>query len=316
MNTVPLVSVIIPTYNCFYYLPKAIRSIVNQNISNIEIIVIDDGSTDESWVWLCKESTKHPQIKPYQTCSIGPAAARNYALDIATGEYTAFLDADDYWLPGKLQAQIDFHKSHPTIVLSFTNYLHVDLENRNLGDCFGFWPFFSKTRNQSTHYEILKNPTPIIYSENVIGTSSVMASTKAIRDSGKFDITLLSAEDWDMWLRLSQYGQVGFTNNISMIYLMRPDSESSNHYLRIQYMKKILDKYRRKISLYSFKYILSAYGRLACAYAEYYLHQKKPIKALLAHIIATILTPSPRMFKATLSNGIKILFHPKQNLNE
>ncbi|MEH6450597.1 MAG: glycosyltransferase family 2 protein [Oleispira sp.] len=306
MHTTPLVSVIIPTYNCFKYLPKAISSIFEQNIHNIEIIIIDDGSTDETWDWLCKESAKHPQIKPYQTRSIGPSAARNYALNVATGEYTAFLDADDYWLPGKLQAQIDFHKSHPDIVLSFTNYLHVDLKHNDLGDCFGFWPSFSKIHTQSTHYEILKNPTAIIYSENVIGTSCVMVSTRTIQDCGKFDVTLLSAEDWDMWLRLSQLGQVGFTNDIGMIYLMRPDSESRNYYLRIQYMKKILDKYRGDISIYNVRHILSAYGRLACAYAEYYLHEEKPIKALLPHILATILTPSTRMFKATLANGIKI----------
>lgn len=65
-----------------------------------------------------------------------------------------------------------------------------------------------------------------------------MLSTKTIQDCGKFDVTLLSTVDWDMWLRLSQLGQAGFTNDIGMIYLMRPNSESRNYYLRIQYMKK------------------------------------------------------------------------------
>lgn len=309
MKITPIVSIIIPTYNCIEYLPRAIKSVFEQNISNIEIIVIDDGSTDNTWSWLCKESANRPQIKPYKTASLGPSGARNYALNIAKGEYTAFLDADDYWLQGKLKTQLDYHKSNPTVVLSFTNYRHVDTENKDLGDCFSFWPSFSKHKTNSSYYKTLSDSTAAIYSENVIGTSSAMVSTKTIQDCGKFDERLKSAEDWDMWLRLSQCGQVGFTNNIYMIYLMRPGSESSKSYLRIQHMEKILYKYRSNVALSSIGSIFLAYSRLACAYAEYYLQQNRPTRALLSHILATILTPSLRMFKATAASGLKIFRH-------
>lgn len=309
MKIKPLVTVIIPTHNCIEYLPRAIESVYQQKVGNIEIIVIDDSSTDGTWAWLCKESGKHPQLKPYRTSSLGPSGARNYALDRATGDYTAFLDADDYWLPGKLMSQLEFHRSNPTVTLSFTNYRHINLKGKDLGDCFGFWPSFSKKKSNSDHFSILSDATAAIYSENVIGTSCAMVVTRAMQDCGGFDKKMKSAEDWDMWLRLSQCGQVGYSNKTYMVYLMRPGSESSKVFTRLEYMKKILNKYRSKIAHQSIKHIFIAYGRLACGYAEYYLQQNKPVKALFPHILASFLTPSTRMFKATISNGVKIFTH-------
>jgi glycosyltransferase involved in cell wall biosynthesis len=89
-ETVPLISIIIPTHNCLSYLPKAINSIFQQRINNIEILIIDDNSNDGTWQWLQKQQEKHPQIRPYRLKGVGSARARNFALKRARAELIAF----------------------------------------------------------------------------------------------------------------------------------------------------------------------------------------------------------------------------------
>ena len=114
----PLISVMMPTYNNDKYIAQAIESIYAQNYSNIEIIVVDDGSTDNT-----KEIVKrYKDIKYFYTEHKGIPFARNIALENSKGEYIAFLDSDDYWLPNKLNTQMQYFKEHPDCEIVFTKY--------------------------------------------------------------------------------------------------------------------------------------------------------------------------------------------------
>ena len=111
----PIVSVIIPSKNCLSTLPRAIESIWRQGISKIEIIIIDDGSTDESWQWICQQCRQHNNIIALKLDSEGSSTARNHAARVASGTYIAFLDADKFWYQHKLRQQISFMEDNPQL---------------------------------------------------------------------------------------------------------------------------------------------------------------------------------------------------------
>ncbi len=111
------ISVVIPVYNCDRYLVEAIQSVLEQTYPVHEIIVVDDGSTDRSAAIACQFS----QVNVVTQTNQGAAAARNLGIRIATGEWIAFLDADDVWLPGKLDRQMQAFITDPTVDLVFTH---------------------------------------------------------------------------------------------------------------------------------------------------------------------------------------------------
>ena len=118
MRARPSVSVIIPTYNAAQYLPHAIDSALKQTYPHKKVIVVDDGSTDHTW------SVIEPyleRISYLRKDNGGPASARNLGISKSKGEYIAFLDADDIWLPEKLAVQVDFLKKNPQFRLVHSN---------------------------------------------------------------------------------------------------------------------------------------------------------------------------------------------------
>ena len=129
-NINPLISVIMPTYNNGKYIKQAIESIYAQNYDNIEIIVVDDGSTDNT-----KEILKeYKNIKYFYIRHKGIPFARNLAIENSNGEYIAFCDSDDYWLPEKINTQIQYFKEHPDCEIVFTKYENF-FERKELKIC-------------------------------------------------------------------------------------------------------------------------------------------------------------------------------------
>ena len=124
MVKVPSISVIIPAHNAATFLPDAINSIFAQNCPNLEIILIDDNSSDDTF----SLASKWRNPLRYFRCSCGsPAAARNIGLQISRADFVGFLDADDMWVPDHLQAQIAFHTLHPELDFShgYTRKIHL-----------------------------------------------------------------------------------------------------------------------------------------------------------------------------------------------
>lgn len=309
----PLISIVIPTHNCLEYLPKAIHSIFEQRMSNIEILIIDDNSSDGTWEWLQEQKKKHPQIRPYRLKGVGSARARNFALKRVKADLIAFLDADDYWHKGKLIKQYRFHRDNPKVVLSFTNYHHTTPENTDLGDCFEYWPHFKKLVQEDKEFHYLDRPTEHIYCENVIGTSCVMIQTKAYKLLGGFDHKLTSAEDWDLWLRLSKYGKVGYCNEILMEYLVRPGSKTSNRLRRLDQMQKIMNRYKNYVRRNNVWTALKADGRLEVGYAEHFAEQKQFLRASRHQFKGFVYNPSLRNLKASAAFIVHGIQHQRKS---
>jgi len=185
------ISVIIPTYNRYELLKRAIQSILNQTYSVDEIMVIDDGSTDNT-----KDIQKDfPEIIYIYQENQGVSCARNIGIQRAKNEWIAFLDSDDEWHQEKLQKQVAFHQNNPDILMSYTaekwvrggKVVKIPKKYRKIGiDAF--------VENLS-------------YCN--IAPSSVMMHKKLFEKFGLFDESLRICEDYDMWLRISSEEKIG-----------------------------------------------------------------------------------------------------------
>lgn len=128
----PLISIITPNYNCARFIAQTIESVLAQTYTNWEMLIVDDCSTDGSYEIAQEYAEKDSRIKVFRNeKNSGAAVSRNRAIEASSGEYVAFLDSDDLWLPEKLEKQIAFMQKHDCD-FSFTEYEHIDEENKRL----------------------------------------------------------------------------------------------------------------------------------------------------------------------------------------
>jgi glycosyltransferase involved in cell wall biosynthesis len=199
-----LVSVIIPTYNSADYLPAAIESALAQTYSYKEIIVIDDGSTDNTRFAVQPFKDKIVYI---QKENQGPASARNSGIMNSKGEFIAFLDADDIWLPGKIKAQVEFFRQNPDFSLVHTNTWIME----NGDTCY---PTFVSLKPPSG------NAFNTLFLSNHISTLTVMLKRDCLEGLNGFDENkaLIGLEDYDLWLRIALKHKIGYLDEILSVY--------------------------------------------------------------------------------------------------
>lgn len=204
MKELPLVSVIIPTYNSSAFVADAIRSAINQDYEPKEIIVVDDGSTD-STLEILKCFVNQEQIRVVTQVNAGAGAARNRGLKHAKGTYIAFLDSDDVWVPGKLRLQIEYLEEKPKVGGVSGKWLlwHADAGGRFLLPELSpvNKPFSTVPEDSGWIY------TKLLFDCRLL-TSTVMIRRSIIDHVGLFTEDLLRGQDYDYWLRLSRITQI------------------------------------------------------------------------------------------------------------
>ena len=243
MNSLPVVSVIIPTHDTLAWLPAAIESIGRRQ--DVEIIVVDDGSSDGTLTWLGEYAAQDPRLRFMYGSRGGASRARNLAIGAARAPLIAFLDADDRWLPHKLDAQLALHQAHPEIGFSFTDYRHVTMRGKDRGSCFSYWPRFFARYSTARSSFILDRAVSTLYAENVVGTSTVVARTDLLREVGGISTGLTSAEDWDLWLILARRAPIGVLPTVLAESLMhRPGNATGRMDLRVMAMTLIAERHR------------------------------------------------------------------------
>lgn len=304
------VSVIIPSYNCLAYLPKAINSIFEQDRSDVEIIIVNDNSSDETAQYLESLSQQAACVKVITTSGLGASGARNTAIEQAEGAYIAFLDADDYWYPGKLSAQLALHEANPTVAMSFTNYDHMNEQYQYIVDCFGYWNQFTDVTT-SSHY--IKQPLAQILAHNVVGTSTVMVKASVFETVGLFDVDMSYCEDWQLWLKICEHFEVAVLTKSYTGYLMRNDSITQTDSKRLQHLEcieQIISDYKQRgVGLSKHTFAL-ADAKLKEGYADYYRTQKKFMSALRYEGYAFLLNPQIRRIKNGLGDIKKLILSP------
>ena len=185
-NKKPLVSVIIPTYNRGWIIKEAIDSVLAQDFIDFELIVVDDGSTDNTSEILDSYSD---DITVLQQNNKGVSAARNRGLSKASGRFIAFLDSDDLWLPKKLSRQVEYFNFNPDAMICQTEEIWI---RNNM-----------RVNPKKRH----KKPWGMIFERSLalclISPSAVMIRRSLFDKIGVFDETLPVCEDYDLWLRIS-----------------------------------------------------------------------------------------------------------------
>lgn len=210
----PMISVIIPNYNYSKYISKAVDSVLSQTYPNVEVIVVDDGSRDDSLDIL---KTYGNEIKVLKQKNQGVSAARNSGAEASSGEFVAFLDADDIWLPKKLERQMRKFDNDKELGLVHCSMSYIDPHDRILGENRDGMEGFVAS-------ELLRFERGV-----VIGTGSTSLVPKTIFDElGGFDLRMTTAADWDFSYRLGTKYKIGFISEPMVLYRMHDSNMHGN----------------------------------------------------------------------------------------
>ena len=243
-------SVICPTYNSSSFVAKTLDSILNQQFSNYEIILSDDGSTDDTLKILEKYSSLFQEKKI--KCTIlenehhGPGYARNRGLEISEFDWISFIDSDDLWTEDKLS------KVNKCIIENqkFNCILHRQFHKTKSGkyNKFNFDKYYDPKK--PTHRQIFKS--------NFLSTSTVTIRKEIILNVGLFNEEYQNAQDYDLWLKIGDNLNIEILKEYLGTYVSREGNISSRSYLlRIPNVLKIINKNKKKVSsiLYIYKLI-------------------------------------------------------------
>jgi glycosyltransferase involved in cell wall biosynthesis len=220
----PLVSVIIPTYNRAAYLQKALQSVKEQTYQCLEIIVIDDGSTDDTGKML---ENYGGQLSYFYQENRGISGARNAGIKRARGEFIAFLDSDDYWLPDKTAQQLALFKQHPEYGLVAARCASIRLDGS----------YREKNRPGRSGW-VLED----LFKANFIRTSAAMVKQECFKNIGLFDEELRECEEYDLWLRIAAQYPMGFINKSLAVYVDNPAGVSTDSLTGRLYRLRVLEK--------------------------------------------------------------------------
>jgi glycosyltransferase involved in cell wall biosynthesis len=208
-----LVSVVIPNYNCSGFLPAALDSVFAQTYPDIEVLVVDDGSTDDS---LCVLDRYAGRIRVLRQPNQGVSAARNHGIRESRGELVAFLDADDLWHPEKLAKQVPLFANR-SVGLVYCAVEYIDEAGRSLG-----------TNHTGRRGRVLRSIALLQGTVVLAGGSTAVVRRECFDRAGGFDVELSTAADWDMWRRVACHYEIDVVREPLMKYRLRPSSMHRN----------------------------------------------------------------------------------------
>lgn len=223
-ETPPRVSVIIPAYNAAATLERAVASVLAQTCRPLEVLVVDDGSTDATPQVVARLGDA---VRAIRQPNQGVSVARNEALRRARGDLIAFLDADDEWLPAKLENQVDFLAANPAVDLVYTQVYCVDGQGRDRG-----------TRPLERGLDTYAH----LFFANRIPTSTVLVRRTALERAGEFDPALKITQDYDLWLRIAARGAYSGLREPLARYWMHGTGLSSDPLGRYREHLQILER--------------------------------------------------------------------------
>jgi len=227
-----MISIIVPTYNRADLLPQAVESVMKQTYSNWELLIVDDGSTDNTEQALQKYlSNKIRYVKcPHSGL---PAIVRNVGIREARGKWIAFLDSDDVWLPEKLERQIQIIRNRPDVSLVCTNTYRKTNDDE-------MKEYFSIPDKKASIY------LESLLLENFVVTSTVLVSKDCLLGMGGYNESpdFQAVEDYDLWLRLSMNHKIEYLSEPLVIYRDVPKESIRGSQSRLAYWKGILKIYR------------------------------------------------------------------------
>ncbi|MFN6535114.1 MAG: glycosyltransferase [Nostoc sp. EkiNYC01] len=267
-QSLPKISVIIPAYNSESTISHTINSVLNQTFTNLELIVINDGSQDSTLDIVTQ--IQDPRIKVFSYPNGGGNVSRNRGLHLADGEFVSFLDADDLWTPDKLESQLKALQENLTakVAYSWTDYI----------DANGKFVLSGKRINLNGDvYETL------LVTNFLENGSNPLICRKALITLGGFDESLTAAQDWDMWLRLASKFNFICVPSVQILYRISANSVSSNLVRQEKACLQLLERaYKERPSALNKTWntsIANLYKYLTCKALQKPLNRQKGLTA-------------------------------------
>ncbi|MDF5714303.1 MAG: glycosyltransferase [Rhizonema sp. NSF051] len=220
------VSVVIPAYNSMQYLPETLESVLNQTFTEFEVLIINDGSSDNTVEWA--SAIKDSRVKLISQENQGLPGARNTGIYHAQADYIAFLDADDLWEPTKLAKQVSCLDKYPEVGLVHAWMALVDVGGKSTGRVL-------KSNVEGCAWEQ-------IVQWNTIACPSVMVRRCCFDRVGVFDRCLRSVEDWDMWIRIAVEYPLAVIKEPLAYYRQVPNSMSKNCQVMEEAFHQVIEK--------------------------------------------------------------------------
>ncbi|MFO7891418.1 MAG: glycosyltransferase [bacterium] len=229
-ESLPFISIIIPTFNRKSRIITAIDSVLRQTYQNFELIIIDDGSTDNTEKAIKSYENK---VKYFYQTHRGVSAARNSGIQKSKGDYICFLDSDDEWVENKLETQVTLVRSDPQIKICYTDEIWIRNGVR----------VNPKKIHQKYSGRIYQRCLPLC----IISPSSVMIHRDVFEQAGRFDPQMTVCEDYDLWLRISHHYPVTFIPQPLIIKKGGHEDQLSQKFwgmdrYRVKAMEKMLQK--------------------------------------------------------------------------
>lgn len=291
------ITVVIPTFNSEKTILRALMSVFAQSWPVHEVIVVDDGSSDNTVSMIHSEYPDKVTVIRHQQ-NAGPGAARNAGIDSADGDWIAFLDADDEWLPGKLKSQRDLLTRRPELAWCCTNYTITKNERRvpkinpcsarsDLNDGAFFSNYFVAAANGLCD----------------IQTSTLIVKKQVFHELGTFNPALMRHQDWDLWWRIAHhYPAIGFVAEPQIIHHLLYDNQVVNQ-RRLEakkggWLADLIDKHlemaRHQDSLKEFQSFAGTYVRNSIL-SMLFIGFKQEARTMLNRF-SMLLKPSERLF--------------------
>lgn len=231
-----LVSVVIPAYNNAQYIAECVESIENQTYPNIEIIIIDDGSTDNTGDVVKNLQGKYHNITYKKISNSKSPAARNEGILMTKGEFIALVDADDIWPPDKISKQMAELKKYPgAIVLGCAQIFRLIDGKKVLGKVI---TLPSAGVGKDYTHNVFR-----IGMDQMVLFNTLLTTTKIIREYGLWNPLFVTAHDWENWIRLSKQIQFVHLPDIFQLYRKHEESSTAMHkkYQALHYQLKVID---------------------------------------------------------------------------
>ena len=267
MESQGLVSVIIPSYNRGHVIDKAVDSVLAQNYPALEILIIDDGSQDNTAKVIQEKFGTDSRIRYFAKKNGGVSSARNLGMKESRGQYVAFLDSDDTWLPGKLSAQIRVLNQLPQVGMVWTEMRAVNSDRKVLHERYlrlmyralHYFPKIDDLFSNKIFLSEIKSPVYYgdIYSQMVLGnlvhTSTVVMRRDRMIQTGEFREEFKTGEDYPFFLKACREGPVAFIDQVFIDYLIGEGDtltspayqlQAAQNYLATFEASLLLDRYR------------------------------------------------------------------------
>lgn len=216
MIKVPTVSIVLTSYNQMHNLECAFRSLLNQTYKDLEIIIVDDCSTDGvSRKYIESIAAQYPALVRayFQEKNLGIARNKNFGFKLARGRYITYLDGDDFYLPDKIEREVDLFNSDPTIDVVYSNFSIQDYDGKFLGN----WADETGAPEGFIFDAVFSREFP----QNMLFRCELLKS-EVLKGIGYYDESIVAYHDWDSRIRYSKFCKIKYTGNIGSVYVQDP----------------------------------------------------------------------------------------------